>query len=76
MPARSTLLSLLLALPLVALTSCVSSDGAAKTSAEAKPVEVAVITLQPTSVTLTRELPGRVAARRVSEVRARVDGII
>jgi membrane fusion protein (multidrug efflux system) len=75
MPALRTLLSFLLMLPLVALTSCMSPDGAAAKNA-AGPVEVAVVTLQPTSVTLTRELPGRVAARRVSEVRARVDGII
>ncbi len=40
------------------------------------PVEVAVVTLAPTSVTLTRELPGRVSARRVAEVRARVSGIV
>jgi membrane fusion protein (multidrug efflux system) len=74
MPALRTLLSLLLAL-VVSLTSCVSPDGAAPAGA-AKPVEVAVVTLQPTSVMLTRELPGRVAARRVAEVRARVDGIV
>lgn len=40
------------------------------------PAEVAVVTLAPESVTLTRELPGRVSARRVAEVRARVDGIV
>jgi membrane fusion protein (multidrug efflux system) len=73
MPVLRILLSLLL--PLVLLTSCVSPDSAASAGAPA-PVEVAVVTLQPTSVTLTRELPGRVTARRVAEVRARVDGII
>jgi membrane fusion protein (multidrug efflux system) len=60
---------------LVGLTSCVSPEGAASAGAP-PPVEVGVVTLQPTSVTLTRELPGRVTARRVAEVRARVDGII
>jgi membrane fusion protein (multidrug efflux system) len=40
------------------------------------PVEVGVITLQPTAVTLTRELPGRTSAFRVAEVRARVNGIV
>jgi membrane fusion protein, multidrug efflux system len=70
MPALRTLLVLLLC-----LVACVSPEGAA-TKGAAGPVEVAVVTLQPTSVALTRELPGRVAARRVSEVRARVDGII
>jgi membrane fusion protein (multidrug efflux system) len=45
-------------------------------SAPAKPVEVGVVTLAPTSVTLTKELPGRTSAFRVAEVRARVNGIV
>jgi membrane fusion protein (multidrug efflux system) len=40
------------------------------------PVEVGVLTLAPTPVALTRELPGRVSAYRVAEVRARVNGIV
>jgi len=35
-----------------------------------------VVTLAPTAVTLTRELPGRTSAYRVAEVRARVNGIV
>jgi membrane fusion protein (multidrug efflux system) len=42
----------------------------------AGPVEVGVVTLAPTAVTLTRELPGRTSAFRVAEVRARVNGIV
>ncbi len=42
----------------------------------AGPVEVGVVTIRPTSVTLTRELPGRTSAFRVAEVRARVNGIV
>ena len=38
--------------------------------------EVGVITVQPQSVVLTRELPGRTSAYRVAEVRARVNGIV
>ncbi len=71
------LLSLLLSL--VVLTSCGDSNGATNSSAAkgaAGPVEVGVVTVEPSSVTLTSELPGRVAARRVAEVRARVDGIV
>lgn len=68
------LLSLLL--PLGLLSSCASPDHAAAEKKGALPAEVAVVTVEPTSVTLTRELPGRVAARRVAEVRARVDGIV
>ncbi len=44
--------------------------------AAAKPVEVGVVTVTPTSVTLTKELPGRTSAFRVAEVRARVNGIV
>lgn len=66
---------LLLLLPLVLLTSCAEPGAAASKSAPG-PVEVGVITVEPTAVTLTTELPGRVAARRVAEVRARVDGIV
>jgi membrane fusion protein, multidrug efflux system len=40
------------------------------------PVEVDVITVAPTSVTLTQDLPGRISAFRVAEVRARVNGIV
>jgi membrane fusion protein (multidrug efflux system) len=40
------------------------------------PVEVGVVTITPTPLTLTRELPGRTSAFRVAEVRARVNGIV
>ncbi len=40
------------------------------------PLEVGVLTLAPTSVTLTQDLPGRTAAYRMAEVRARVNGIV
>lgn len=45
-------------------------------AAAPRPVEVGVVTLAPTSVTLTKELPGRTSAFRVAEVRARVNGIV
>jgi len=38
--------------------------------------EVAVITVQPDTVILSTELPGRLEASRVAEVRARVAGIL
>jgi len=57
-----------------ALAACHRSDG--KAAAPAGPVEVGVVTLEPTPVTLTRELPGRTSAFRVAEVRARVNGIV
>lgn len=48
----------------------------ATAAAPAGPVEVGVVTLAPTAVTLTKELPGRATAFRVAEVRARVNGIV
>lgn len=68
---RSTLL---VALPLALLAAACGRRPAA--AATTGPVEVGVVTLEPTSVTLTRELPGRTSAYRVAEVRARVDGIV
>ena len=40
------------------------------------PMEVSVLTIAPTPVTLTQDLPGRISAFRVAEVRARVNGIV
>src|SRR5882757_1841759 len=40
------------------------------------PMEVGVLTIVPAPVTLTQDLPGRISAFRVAEVRARVNGIV
>lgn len=40
------------------------------------PMEVSVLTVTPAAVTLTQDLPGRISAFRVAEVRARVNGIV
>jgi membrane fusion protein (multidrug efflux system) len=40
------------------------------------PMEVGVLTITTTPVTLTQDLPGRTSAFRVAEVRARVNGIV
>jgi membrane fusion protein (multidrug efflux system) len=40
------------------------------------PMEVGVLTIKPAAVTLTQDLPGRISAFRVAEVRARVNGIV
>ncbi len=61
------------------LAACNRDDaGSARASASGapRPVEVGVFTVEPTAVTLTRELPGRTSAFRVAEVRARVNGIV
>lgn len=73
---RSMLASRLFPLVLLALVACGSPGSAAAPKSAPGPVEVAVLTLAPTPVTLTRELPGRVSALRVAEVRARVSGVV
>ena len=40
------------------------------------PAQVGVVTVQPTTVSLTTELPGRLEASRVAQVRARAAGIL
>jgi membrane fusion protein (multidrug efflux system) len=71
LPSAWTLLAL--ALATTALAACGRKTGAAPASG---PVEVGVVTLAPTAVTLTKQLPGRTSAYRVAEVRARVNGIV
>jgi membrane fusion protein, multidrug efflux system len=62
---------------MLVLAACGSPEAAAGPAAgPAKAVEVGVVTLAATDVALTRELPGRVTARRTAEVRARVNGIV
>jgi membrane fusion protein, multidrug efflux system len=39
-------------------------------------MEVSVLTITPAPLTLTQDLPGRISAFRVAEVRARVNGIV
>lgn len=70
------LASRLFPLVLLALVACGSPGSAAAPKSAPGPVEVGVLTLAPTPVTLTRELPGRVSALRVAEVRARVSGVV
>ncbi len=65
----------LLLLVLLVLAAC-DSPAATAPKGAAGPVEVAVVTVARTPVTLTRELPGRVAPLRIAEVRARVNGIV
>lgn len=55
------------------LTACKRNAPAA---AAGGPLPVSVLTIAPTAVQLTQELPGRASAFRVAEVRARVNGIV
>lgn len=56
------------------LSGCGKSQSAP--SAAPAALEAHVLTIQPQTVTLTTELPGRTSAYRVSEVRARISGIV
>src|SRR5690349_11636610 len=69
----STHTSTALAVALALVAGCSKKPAAAPPPA---PVEVGVVTVNPTAVTLTKELPGRTSAFRVAEVRARVNGIV
>jgi membrane fusion protein (multidrug efflux system) len=69
----ASLASAALAFAVVAVAGCSRKPAQ---NAPAGPVEVGVVTLAPTPVTLTKELPGRTSAFRVAEVRARVNGIV
>jgi len=66
-------------LPAVGLAAALAVTGchhAAPAPPAPVAVEVGIVVLAPSSVSLTRELPGRVSAFRVAEVRARVNGIV
>ena len=68
----------LAALAAAALAGALAATGCSSKAPPpaAKPVEVGVVTVTPSSITLTKELPGRTSAFRVAEVRARVNGIV
>lgn len=59
---------------LVLLT--VMAAGCRKKGGAPPPPEVAVVTLQPEKITITTELPGRVSAYLIAEVRPQVTGIV
>lgn len=62
----------------VALLTLLSACGekAADGGAAPPPAVVAVVTVAPSTVTLSSELPGRTEASRIAEVRARTAGIV
>lgn len=64
----------LLGVGLMVLSGCDSSAVPPPTTVA--PVAVSVLQLQPTSLTVTADLPGRVAPLRSAEIRAQVSGIV
>ena len=67
-----------LTVSLLALAACGPQPGPAKGGPPGgmPPATVGVVTVQPGNVALTTELPGRLEAWRVAQVRARVPGIV
>ena len=63
-------------LSLAALLGACSPGGAANAPAAPPPAEVGVLTIKPRTVSLQNELPGRVSALLVAEVRPQVGGIV
>ena len=61
---------------LLILSLLLAACGAGGAPEAPPPPEVNVVTLQPETVTLTRELPGRTSAFLVAEVRPQVNGIV
>ncbi|WP_340679119.1 efflux RND transporter periplasmic adaptor subunit, partial [Paraglaciecola sp.] len=59
----------------VALVGCGQEDQPA-TMPAIQAVPVGVVTLKSQSVTLTKELPGRIAASQIAEIRPQVSGIV
>jgi len=59
-----------------ALAGCNAQDHAGAPPPSGVKTQVSVVTLQPQSVTITAELPGRTTASYVAEVRPQVSGII
>jgi len=75
-PACRALVTAAAVLAAAALTACGDKKAAAPGAGAPPPPEVAVVTVQPGVVELSTELPGRLEASRVAEVRARVAGIL
>ncbi len=80
MKRRIHLLTRMLVLTAVlGLVACSSKDTNAPPASGAgmmPPPEVDAVTVSPGSITLTQDLPGRLAAYRTAQVRARVEGIV
>ncbi|MEO6226756.1 MAG: efflux RND transporter periplasmic adaptor subunit [Thermomonas sp.] len=71
---RGSLAFVVFAAASLVVTGC--SKDAAQAGANMPTPEVGVVTLQPATIVLQQELPGRLAAFRSADVRARVAGIV
>lgn len=67
---------LLQTLAMVALSTGLAGCGAKPAPPAPAPTEVGIVTVMPARMALTTELPGRLEATRIAQVRARVPGIV
>ncbi|EEF62719.1 efflux RND transporter periplasmic adaptor subunit [Pedosphaera parvula] len=63
-------------LAVISMTGCSHNEAASQKQGEGPPVEVGVVTVKSEAVPVTTELPGRIDAVRMAQVRARVAGIL
>ncbi|WP_461345293.1 efflux RND transporter periplasmic adaptor subunit [Bradyrhizobium sp. USDA 4451] len=73
--AQSACIALMLAVTAPLLASC-DEPTTATAAVQAPEPDVSVVTVKPQARAMVRELPGRIAPTRVSEVRPRVSGIV
>jgi len=73
--SRFTRLTLTVAI-LAAFAGCGQKPNAQAGAAGAPPSEVSIVTIAPERIAVTSELPGRLEATRIAQVRARVAGIV
>ncbi|WP_094194100.1 efflux RND transporter periplasmic adaptor subunit [Bradyrhizobium viridifuturi] len=73
--AQSACIALMLAVTAPLLAGC-DEPNSATAAVQAPEPDVSVVTVKPQARAMMRELPGRIAPTRVSEVRPRVSGIV
>jgi membrane fusion protein (multidrug efflux system) len=73
--AQSACIALMLAAMAPLLAGC-DEPNAAVAAAQSTEPDVSIVTVKPQARAMVRELPGRIAPTRVSEVRPRVSGIV
>src|SRR5436309_606687 len=73
--AQSACIALMLAAMAPLLAGC-DEPTAATAAAQASEPDVSIVSVKPQARAMVRELPGRIAPTRVSDVRPRVSGIV
>ncbi|WP_339030757.1 efflux RND transporter periplasmic adaptor subunit [Bradyrhizobium symbiodeficiens] len=73
--ARSVCVAMMLAVAAPLLAACDESNSAIVQAQPTEP-DVSVVTVRPQPRSIVRELPGRIAPTRVSDVRPRISGIV